>query len=189
MNFFEKEMRQMFDDEDMFQDAKFVGKTMLAKLDDDLRIKLQFVSSHISGQYDTVQMTIINRTEGVVDKQNFKFSDIIGQYLRSGREPLDYHMWEYMFCFIIKTVVSVLETTRRLPVKNINLMFFTAMGIASSATPIFFLRKRNKKPKDERTVRTNGDLPLGSKGGQQRYGTVCGCRFRLSELYQYFERL
>ena len=95
MNFFEKEMRQMFDDEDIFQDAKFVGKTMLAKLDDDLRIKLQFVSSHISGQYDTVQMTIINRTEGVVDKQNFKFSDIIGQYLRSGREPLDYHMWEY----------------------------------------------------------------------------------------------
>jgi len=65
--------------------------------------------------------------------------------------------------------------------------FIAVMGIAFFATPIFFLRKRNKKPKDERTVRTNGDLPLGSKGGQQRYGTVCGCRFRLSELYQYFE--
>lgn len=95
------------------------------------------------------------------------------------------HADGYMFCFSIKTVVSVLETTRRLPVKNINLMFFTAMGIASSATPIFFLRKRNKKPKDERTVKTNGDLPLGSKGGQQRYGTLCGCRFRIYELYQY----
>ena len=33
MNFFEKEMRQMFDDNDIFHDAKFVGKTMLAKLD------------------------------------------------------------------------------------------------------------------------------------------------------------
>ena len=63
--------------------------------------------------------------------------------------------------------------------------FIAIMGIAFFATPIFFLRKRNKKPKDERTVRTNGDLPLGSKGGQQRYGTICGCRFRLSELYQY----
>ena len=62
--------------------------------------------------------------------------------------------------------------------------FAAAMGIAP-ATPIFFLRKRNKKPKDERTVRTNGDLPLGSQGGQQRYGALCGCRFRLSELYQY----
>ena len=95
MNFFEKEMRQMFDDNDFFQDAKFVGKTMLAKLDEDLRIKLQFIASHISGQYDTVQMTIINRTDGMVDKQNFKFSDIIGKCIRPGREPLDYHMWEY----------------------------------------------------------------------------------------------
>ena len=95
MNFFEHEMRQMFEDDDLFQDAKFVGKTMLAKLDDDLRIKLQFVDSYISGQYDTVQMTIINRTEGVVDKQNFKFSDIIGKCIRPGREPLDYYMWEY----------------------------------------------------------------------------------------------
>ena len=95
MNFFEKEMRQMFEGDDILQDAKFVGKTMLAKLDDDLRIKLQFIASHISGQYDTVQMTIINRTDGVVDKQNFKFSDIIGKYTRPGRDPLDYHMWEY----------------------------------------------------------------------------------------------
>ena len=38
---------------------------------------------------------------------------------------------------------------RQLPVKNINLMFFTAMGTASSATPIFFLRKRNKNRKRE----------------------------------------
>ena len=55
------------------------------------------------------------------------------------------HADGFIFCFISRTVVSVLETTCRLPVKNINLMFFTAMGIASSATPIFFLRKRNKK--------------------------------------------
>jgi hypothetical protein len=95
MNFFEKEMRQMFEGDDILQDAKFVGKTMLAKLDDDLRIKLQFIASHISAQYDTVQMTIINRTDGVVDKQNFKFSDIIGKYTRPGRDPLDYHMWDY----------------------------------------------------------------------------------------------
>ena len=98
------------------------------------------------------------------------------------------HADGYMFCFIIKTVVSKTEPTRRLPVKNINLMFFTAMGIASPATPIFFLslRKRNK---NERTVRTNGDLSLGSQGGQQRHGAVCGCRFRISELYQYLKRL
>ena len=88
------------------------------------------------------------------------------------------------FC-VCEQGYKLYPTLRQLPVKNINLVFFTAMGIASFATPIFFLPKRNKKPKDERMVRTNGDLPLGSKGGQQRHGTVCGCRFRISELYQY----
>ena len=49
--------------------------------------------------------------------------------------------------------------------------------------PFSFCEKETKTLKDERTVRTNGYLPLGSKGGQQRYGAFCGCRFRLSELY------
>ena len=75
-------------------------------------------------------------------------------------------------------------TLRQLPVKNINLMFFTAMGIASSATPIFFLRKRNKN-KNERTVRTNGNLSSGSKSGQQRNRAFCRGSFRLSELHQH----
>jgi hypothetical protein len=35
---------------------------------------------------------------------------------------------------------------------------FAVMGIAFPAPPIFFLRKRNKN-KDERAVRTNGNLP------------------------------
>ncbi len=85
----------MFGNSDILQNPKFVGKTMLAKLDGDLLVKLQFIASHISGQYNTVQLTLINRTDGVVEKQHFKFSDIIGQYIRSGREPLNYHMWEY----------------------------------------------------------------------------------------------
>ena len=85
------------------------------------------------------------------------------------------------FC-VCEQGYKLYPSLRQLPVKNINLMFFTAMGIASPATPIFFLRKRNKN-KNERTVRTNGDLPLGSQGGQQRHGAVCGCRFRISELY------
>ena len=46
---------------DIIHDAKFVGKTMLGKLDEELRVKLQFISTHTSSQYDTVQATIINR--------------------------------------------------------------------------------------------------------------------------------
>lgn len=95
MNFYEKEMRQMFGDSDIIHDAKFVGRTMLGKLDDDLRVKLEFIATHISGQFNAVKASVINRTEGVVDQQVFKFADIIGAYNRPGMSPIDPHMWEY----------------------------------------------------------------------------------------------
>ena len=39
MNFFEGELRQMFGNAENISDAKFVGKTMLGKLGDDLLVK------------------------------------------------------------------------------------------------------------------------------------------------------
>ena len=58
MNFFEKEMRQMFEDNDLLQDAKFLGKTMLAKLDDDLRIKIQFIAFSFKVFFDLLSFGI-----------------------------------------------------------------------------------------------------------------------------------
>ena len=64
--------------------------------------------------------------------------------------------------------------------------FIAVMGIASSATPIFFLRKRNK---NERTVETDGDLSFGSESGEPGGWTERRGSFRLSELFKNFERL
>ena len=95
MNFYEKEMRTMFGDTDIIHDAKFCGRTMLGKLDDELRVKLQLISTFVSGQYNAVQATIINRTDGVVDKQTFKFADIIGKQKRNNLDEIEPHIWEY----------------------------------------------------------------------------------------------
>lgn len=95
MNFYEKEMRSMFAGNDLIHDAKFCGKTMLGKLDDDLRVKLRLISTYISGQYNAVQAAIINRTDGVVDKQTFKFEDIIGMQARRNLDQIEPHIWEY----------------------------------------------------------------------------------------------
>ena len=53
----------------------------------------------------------------------------------------------------------------------------------------FSFCEKETKTRSERTVRTNGDLPLGSKGGQPRCRAICGGSFRLSELHQYSKRL
>ena len=95
MNFYEKEMRTMFGDNDIITDANFCGKTMLGILDDELRVKLQFISTFISGQYNAVHATIINRTDGAVDKQTFKFADIIGKQKRNNLDEIEPHIWGY----------------------------------------------------------------------------------------------
>lgn len=95
MNFYEQEMRRMFADNNIIHDAKFTGKTMLGKLDDELRVKLQFISTHIADHYNAIRATVINRTEGVIDQQVFRFSDIIGKQKRRDLSDVDPHIWEY----------------------------------------------------------------------------------------------
>lgn len=83
-----------------------------------------------------------------------------------------------MFFLNIKTVVKQPANCLRKPATG---SFVADMGIASPATPIFFLRKRNK---NEGKVRTNGNLPFGSKSGQPGQWAFCCCRFCLFELFQ-----
>lgn len=94
MNFFEKEMRMMFGDTDIIHDPKFVGRTMVGKLDDDLRVKLQFISTGISKHYDAIHISILNRTEGVVDKETMTFGDIIGVKNTNISDRVNPYMWE-----------------------------------------------------------------------------------------------
>lgn len=95
MNFYEREMRLIFGDSSMLNEAKFTGRTMLAKLDGELRVKLQFISTLIKDQYDAVQATIINRTDGMVDRQTFQFVDIIGRQKHASLDEIAPYIWEY----------------------------------------------------------------------------------------------
>jgi len=94
MNFFEGELRQMFSNAESISDAKFVGRTMLGKLDDDLLVKAQFISTNISKHYDAIQVSIINRTDGVVDKETMVFGDIIGTKMTRCSDKVNPYMWE-----------------------------------------------------------------------------------------------
>ncbi len=51
---------------------------MLAKLDDDLRVKVSFATLGYADHYEALRVKIINRTEGEVDSQVFKFDTMLG---------------------------------------------------------------------------------------------------------------
>ena len=77
MNVFEKSLRELFDKSQLLQDPKYTGRTCLARLDKDLRVKLSFVENGVAGEYTAICASIINRTDGLVDKQTFRFRDMV----------------------------------------------------------------------------------------------------------------
>ena len=96
----EHELRVLFGESELFYEAMFSGKMMIGKIDTDVRVKLEFVSTNVSGQYNAIRAMVINRTEGEIDKSTFLLKDIIGQ--KNGYDP---YIWDdpnskgwYGFC-------------------------------------------------------------------------------------------
>lgn len=60
MTFYEKELRKIFGDSMLLSaDTVSFGKTMMSKIGDDLRTKIQFVTSGHADHYDALKVSII----------------------------------------------------------------------------------------------------------------------------------
>lgn len=94
MNFFEKELRSMFAHTDVIDSPVFAGRCLIGKLGDDVRVKLQFIDPHVRHNYSAIQVDIINKNDGLIDRQAFRMVDIIGMRKRAtgDYEP---HIWIY----------------------------------------------------------------------------------------------
>lgn len=96
MNVYERTLRELFGKSDILSDAKYTGKTCLARLDKDLRVKLQFATTGTAGNYAAICASIINRTDGLVDKQTFAFKDMVPARSASQAYGRQYpYIWEY----------------------------------------------------------------------------------------------
>ena len=62
MTLFEKELRNMFDSSEIIKAKTYSGKSMLGKIDDDLRVKACFVTAGVADVYSALRVKIINRT-------------------------------------------------------------------------------------------------------------------------------
>lgn len=90
MTFYERELEKIFGDSEFLSaDTVITGKTLITKIGEDLRAKVDFVTINVHKQYEGLRLSIINRTQGVIDSHQFNFVDIIG--LKNGFAP---HIWE-----------------------------------------------------------------------------------------------
>ena len=78
-SFFDQELWRLFGDGKIIDSPSCAGRTCFGTLGKDLRVRIQFVSTHISGEYDALKLTVLNRTDGPVDTQVLKLEDLLGK--------------------------------------------------------------------------------------------------------------
>ena len=90
MTFYEQELRKIVGER--YPDATYVGRACYVRLSDMNRAKIQFVTGIVS-----LQMTILNRSEGQVDTLRLRFSDLLGTKVTSNpnfRNGVEPHIWD-----------------------------------------------------------------------------------------------
>ena len=98
MNFFEQELRKLFEHSDVITDPHFAGRVCFARLTDTTNVKLQFDTVGTYEKYEGIRATVLNRSERKIDSTLFRFADILGRkdipgnpYLKDGVYP---HFWK-----------------------------------------------------------------------------------------------
>jgi hypothetical protein len=99
MNFFEQELRKLFENSETISDARFTGRICIGRLTDSTTVKLQFDTIGTYERYECIRATVLNRNEGKIDFTVFRFADILSrksipgnQYLKDGVYP---HVGKY----------------------------------------------------------------------------------------------
>lgn len=99
MNFFEQELRKLFEDGRTFEDPSFAGRACLGTPGNDLRVRVRFVTSGHADHYDTLKVSVLNRTDGPVDTLSLRLKELLGikpvpdnSNFRNGVEP---YIWVY----------------------------------------------------------------------------------------------
>ena len=97
-NFSEQELHKLFADSGIIENPKFVGRACLGTLGKDLCVRAEFVTLRTAYHYEALQLTVLNRTEGVIDKCVVRFKDIFDIKQPSGpfsfRDEVCPYIWD-----------------------------------------------------------------------------------------------
>lgn len=157
-NFFEQELRKLFADGGIIENPKFVGRACLGDLDGDLRVRAEFITMGIADHYSALRLTVLNRTEGVVDRSILRFEDIIGNKAVPGnpifRNGVSPHIWDdggKVGWYVYRPTPADFESLRQAADDYLNVFRERVpermMGIPARKSPG---RKTPRKSRDER---------------------------------------
>ena len=77
MNFFEKELKKIAVAVPEIEDVRYVGRSCIGRLSEELRAKLEFITRGESEKYEALKVTVFNKNSGVIDSVNLRFVDVL----------------------------------------------------------------------------------------------------------------
>ncbi len=95
--FFEKEMKKLFRQGLDLPETVFAGRVCYGKLNEDVRVRMEFATEGVSDQYSALKVTLLNRREGPVDSLLLRFADVLGKKPTANsnfREGIVPHIWK-----------------------------------------------------------------------------------------------
>ena len=78
-NFFEQELKKLFGDGEIINNPTCSGRACFGTLGKDLRVRAQFITSGYADHYNSLKITVMNRTDGPVDILVLKLKDLLGK--------------------------------------------------------------------------------------------------------------
>jgi hypothetical protein len=98
MGFFEEELQKIFGKNSPITDARFTGRACVGRLGEATSVKLEFISLRIADHYEALRATVLNRNEGVMDRNEFRFEEILGKKpgkAATQKDGILPHVWIY----------------------------------------------------------------------------------------------
>ena len=97
-NFFEQELGRLFGDGQVIRNPTYSGRSCFGTLGKDLRVRARFITTGYADHYDSLKITVLNRTDGPVDTLVLKLKDLLGKKSVPGnpnfREGVSPHIWD-----------------------------------------------------------------------------------------------
>jgi len=95
-NFFEQELRKLFEDGEIIDDPRFMGRICMGALGGDLRVRAEFVTMGYADNYEALRLTVLKRTDGEIDKINLRIGEVMGsKKIPSRAEEVKPYIWTY----------------------------------------------------------------------------------------------
>lgn len=73
-----EELKKMFEGRIAMQDMHYVGKACYGRLDENLRGKIELGQGLLDSGYTRLTVSVLERTNGLVDQMKFLISDVTG---------------------------------------------------------------------------------------------------------------